>query len=122
MPLASRFFRIRWFALFHWFKLIQIRVLKPGQHLGTNVMKQSNSRRHSDLKDDLKRLRQLAYHRLENSDDLARKFHRFCRSGHTDLNHLQKLYDWLFVPITLWPIDIEGLFRIALGRAAGRRL
>jgi hypothetical protein len=31
------------------------------------------------------------------------------------------LYDWLFVPITLWPIDVEGLFRAALDRAAAGR-
>ena len=30
---------------------------------------------------------------------------------------------WLFVPITLWPIDIEGLFRAAVDRiAASKRL
>ena len=75
------------------------------------------------LQSDLKRLTGLAYHRLENSDDLVRKFHRFRKTDHADLDHLQKLYDWLFVPITLWPIDIEGLLRIALDRAAsGRRL
>jgi len=54
----------------------------------------------------------LAYHRLESSQDLVRRSHRLRKAGHADLDHLQKLYDWLFVPITLWPIDIEGLFRI----------
>jgi hypothetical protein len=71
-------------------------------------MKRSNSQRSSALHNDLKRLGALAYHRLENSDDLVRKFHRFRKSNHADLDHLRKLYDWLFVPITLWPIDIEG--------------
>src|SRR5437763_1330533 len=47
----------------------------------------------------------------------------FRRTNHPDSNRLQKLYDWLFVPITLWPIDIEGLLRAALDRvASGRRL
>jgi hypothetical protein len=53
--------------------------------------------------------------------DLVRRFHRFCGAKHGDFDYLQKLYDWLFVPITLWPIDIEGLFRIALDRAAAGR-
>ena len=45
------------------------------------------------------------------------------RTAHANSDHLQKLYDWLFVPITLWPIDIEGLLRAALDRvASGRRL
>src|SRR5437879_3346836 len=101
--------------------MIQSRAIKPGQHLGKNVMKQRNSRRAASPENDLKHLRELAYHRLENSADLVRKFHHFRRSDHTDLNHLQKLYDWLFVPITLWPIDIEGLLRAALDSAASSR-
>src|SRR5919109_1532139 len=81
-------------------------------------MKRSKSRRDSSVQSDLKRFESLAYHRLENSKDLVRRFHRFRRSNHADLGHLRKLYDWLFVPITLWPIDIEGLFRAVLDRAA----
>ena len=86
-------------------------------------MERSKSRRNSSLQRDLERLGALAYHRLENSGDLVRRFHLFRRSDHVDLDHLRKLYDWLFVPITLWPIDIEALFRAALGRASsGKRL
>jgi hypothetical protein len=86
-------------------------------------MRRSNSERNSSIQGDLKRLSGLAYHRLESSQDLVRRSHRLRKAGHADLDHLQKLYDWLFVPITLWPIDIEGLLRIALDRAApGRRL
>jgi hypothetical protein len=94
----------------------------PGQHLGTKGVKRANSRRHSDLENDLKRIRGLAYHRLESSADLVRRFHDFRETRRADSDHFQKLYDWLFVPITLWPIDIEGLLRVALDRAeAGRR-
>ena len=81
-------------------------------------MRKSNSARHSSLQTDLRRLAALAYHRFENSEDLVRKFHRFRRADHPDFAYLQKLYDWLFVPITFWPIDIEGLFRVALDRVA----
>src|SRR5437667_5773282 len=84
-------------------------------------MQRRNSRRNSDLENDLKRLRDLAYHRLENSADLVRKFHRVRSADHPDFDYLQKLYDWLFVPITLWPIDIEGLLRAAVDRAAAAR-
>jgi hypothetical protein len=86
-------------------------------------MKRPASPRTNSLRNDLKRLEALAYHRLEHSKDLVRKFHRFRRSDRPDVDHLEKLYDWLFVPITLWPIEIEGLFRAALDRvAAGKRL
>jgi hypothetical protein len=86
-------------------------------------MERSKSRRNPSLQADLKRLVALAYHRFENSEDLVRKFHRFRKSDHADLDHLRKLYGWLLVPITLWPIDIEGLFRVAFDRASsGKRL
>lgn len=75
------------------------------------------------METDLTRLRELAYHRFEGSKDLVRPFDRFRRGDHPDLNRLRKLYDWLFVPITLWPFNIEGLFRVALDRASrGKRL
>src|SRR5216117_3197850 len=86
-------------------------------------MKARQRRKASGLNHDLKCLRQLAYHRLENSGDLVREFHRFRRTDHADFDHFQKLYDWLFVPLTLWPIDIEGLLRAALDRLqSGKRL
>ncbi len=86
-------------------------------------MRRSSSRRNFAVENDLKRLGALAYHRLESSEDLVRRFHRFRKAHHTDLDDLRKLYDWLFIPITLWPVNIEGLFRIALDRvAAGKRL
>jgi hypothetical protein len=86
-------------------------------------MKPRHFRKSSSLNHDLKRLRELAYHRFESSEDLVRSFDRFCRIDHPDFDRLQKLYDWLFVPITLWPFNIEGLFRTALDHAsAGKRL
>ena len=84
-------------------------------------MERPRSTSSSALQTDLKRLEALAYHRLENSKDVVRKFHDFCRRDYADRDYLQTLYDWLFVPITLWPIDVEGLFRAALDRAASGR-
>ena len=86
-------------------------------------MERSKSRRSSSLQSELNRVAALAYHRLENSQDLVRTFHLFCKTDHADLERLQRLYDWLFVPITLWPVDIEALFRAALSRVtSGKRL
>jgi hypothetical protein len=86
-------------------------------------MKGPNSRGTSSLQNDLRRLSALAYHRLENSEDLVRKFHAFRKGDYADLEHLRKLYEWLFVPITLWSVDIEALFRVALSRVtSGKRL
>jgi hypothetical protein len=95
-------------------------VQKPGQHLGTN---RTRLWTRGSLESDLTRLRKLAYHRLENSRDLVRRFYRFRRRNHPDFYRIQRLYDWLFVPITLWPFNIEGLFRETLDRASsGERL
>lgn len=86
-------------------------------------MKARQSRKSSGLNHDRKCLRELAYHRFENSEDLVRLFARFRRIDHPDFDRLQELYEWLFVPITLWPFNIEGLFRTALDRAsAGKRV
>jgi hypothetical protein len=81
-------------------------------------MKPRQPRKASGLNHDLKCLRELAYHRFESSEDLVRRFQRFRRADHPDFDRLQKLYDWLFVPITLWPFNIEGLFQMALSRAS----
>lgn len=84
-------------------------------------MKPRQSRKASGLNHDLNRLRQLAYHRFESSENLVRLFAPFRRIDHPDFDRLQRLYDWLFVPITLWPFNIEGLFRAALERASTRK-
>ena len=63
------------------------------------------------LEDDLQRLSQLAYRRLEWCGDLVRNFHhlRTVAGQHPDFSSLEKACAWLFVPFTLWPIDIHGL-------------
>ena len=75
----------------------------------------------SALKTDLERLEKLAYHRLKWGGMVARKFHRHKKAlaGHPDFALLEKSYAWLFVPITLWPIDMEGLVREAMTRIEG---
>jgi len=79
----------------------------------------------AQLKTDLERLSALAYHRLEWSGDLARRFHRLGKTvkSNLDFPRLEQIYRWLFIPITLWPIDLDGLFRALLARVeSGRRL
>src|ERR1700675_3776421 len=86
-------------------------------------MKRRQFRKAFGLNHDLNCLRELAYHRFESSEDLVRSFDRVRRIDHPDFDRLQRLYDWLFVPITLWPFNIEGLFRTALDHASsGKRL
>lgn len=64
-----------------------------------------------NLKHDLERLSQLAFRRAETGRQLV---HEFCSLGkraqkHPDYRLLEEFYPWLFAPLTLWPIDLNGL-------------
>jgi hypothetical protein len=77
------------------------------------------------LKTDLDRLAALAYHRLEASGDVVQKFHRRRKAFalHADFALLEKAVAWLFAPLTLWPVDFDGLVREAMACIeTGRRL
>src|SRR2546422_297039 len=67
----------------------------------------------SELKSDLDKLAKLAYHRFEWGGQVAREFHSLSKSArrHPDFAIVANVYQWLFVPITLWPIDLEGMLR-----------
>ncbi|MDD2709244.1 MAG: hypothetical protein PHV34_14755 [Verrucomicrobiae bacterium] len=65
----------------------------------------------SSFRADIENLKKLAYHRDQWSEELLRKVHRLpkkCRS-HPDSRYLQLIRRWLMAPVTLWPIDINGL-------------
>jgi hypothetical protein len=63
------------------------------------------------LRNDLARLGSLAFHRIEKSGDAVRAYHRHAKKlqRHPDFHVLEKVYKWLFAPLTLWPIDVQGL-------------
>jgi hypothetical protein len=65
----------------------------------------------STLKSDLRRLGQLAFHRAEWGADLVRRLHRLRRMTrtHPDWPAVEAFYPWLLVPLTLWPLHLEGL-------------
>ena len=76
-----------------------------------------------DLTADLERLRQLAYHRFETAGDLVRRYHALSaqQRAHPLTPALIRVYAWLFVPFTLWPIDMEGLFDALLTQVESGR-
>ncbi len=79
----------------------------------------------TSLEDDLRRLSQLAYHRLEWTGDVVREFHRLRETAgdHPDFPYLERACAWLVVPFTLWPIDFHGLCLVIQQRInAGQRL
>ena len=73
---------------------------------------------------DLQRLESLAYHRAERSEDALRRYHAL-RSKSKNLfeSQLRLLYEWMFVPLTLWPFNIQEVLEDCLGTLEkGKRL
>lgn len=65
------------------------------------------------LSADLRRLNQLAFRRRAHCGPLIEKFHalapRISALPKTEAGLIWNIYDWLLVPLSLWPIDFEGL-------------
>jgi len=66
----------------------------------------------SSLASDLKRVENLAFSRVSNSGQFLERFHASDQAligKHPDFPLLEKIYAWMFVPYSLWPIDVKGL-------------
>lgn len=63
------------------------------------------------LRADLDQLSRLAFHRAEKGRHHIRRFHSLSKQKrlHPDYPSLQRFYPWLLVPLSLWPIDVDGL-------------
>jgi hypothetical protein len=73
----------------------------------------------------LRRLAQLAFHRAEWGADLVRRLRRLRQTAraHPDWPVVEAFYPWLFVPLTLWPLQLDGVGReVADQLERGRRL
>lgn len=70
-----------------------------------------------DFDGDLKRLKNFAFRRAERSGPTLQKFAqyeaRILAMNNSSL--IWRAYDWLCVPLSLWPVDFEGLSRHLLG-------
>jgi hypothetical protein len=65
----------------------------------------------ASLRHDLDRLSHLAFRRTERAREAVREFHALRKQlrKHANYSEVQCLYQWLFVPLTLWPVDVAGL-------------
>lgn len=60
------------------------------------------------LESDLRRLRAQAFDRAEWAEDCLQRYHAATRKlDAAQMSPLRRLYDWLFVPISLWPFNIQ---------------
>ena len=64
-----------------------------------------------NLKSDLEHLSRLAFRRAEKGHPLVQAFCSLSKRAkkHPDYRSLVEFYPWLLVPLTLWPVDLNGL-------------
>ena len=62
------------------------------------------------LAEDLERLKGLAFGKVAERRKLVEGFNGLGEAAkrHPDYPRLKKVYPWVFVPLSLWPVDIEG--------------
>lgn len=62
----------------------------------------------NQLKQDLARHSELAFRRMRPGADLIKLFHSLSEESQRNA-HLYRVYQWLLVPFSLWPVDIIGV-------------
>ncbi len=76
----------------------------------------------SQLALDLERLKSRAYHRAEWADGALRRYHA-ARKKLKGVVEPQLRYDWMFVPPTLWPFNVQDVLEDCLATLEkGKRL
>ena len=65
----------------------------------------------ANLEADLRRLSRLAFRRTEKAREVIREFYLVKEKirDRDDFTDVECLYQWLFTPLTLWPVDVAGL-------------
>lgn len=68
------------------------------------------------LEKDLGRLRELAFRRFDRCHTFLNTFHTLKPriDERIDSELVWRVYDWLLAPLTLWPIDFEGVAQLLL--------
>lgn len=90
----------------------------------STVKRQLHYPMENDLERDLKKLENRAYHAAEWAEDVLRRFHSSVPNlQEGQAVRLRVLYDWMFVPLTLWPFNIHEMLNDLLAvLAQGKRL
>ena len=64
----------------------------------------------NELLSDLKKLKSRAFHAAEWSEGVIRRYHAVLPSlKEVDAGKLRNLYQWIFVPPTLWPFNVNDV-------------
>src|SRR5436190_22173504 len=61
-------------------------------------------------REDLERVERLAFSKVSNCKEFVQRFHVVPATAKRDANYqlLEKIYGWVFVPLSLWPEDLRG--------------
>ena len=78
----------------------------------------------SPLEIDLHRLQAQAFDRADNTEPLLRRYHATStRFSTADAPALTKLHEWVLVPISLWPFNVQDVLAACLAQIEkGKRL
>ena len=64
---------------------------------------------------DLKRLRSHAFDRAAWAEDVLRCYHgALPKLNNAAAQQIRPLYEWLFVPVTLWPFNVQNVLEEVL--------
>src|SRR5437016_10339225 len=76
----------------------------------------------STVKEDLERFGRMAFVRAADCTEAIKRFHGLLNSPesrvqspksagtrHPDFELLRRVYEWVFVPMSVWPVDVRGL-------------
>ena len=64
---------------------------------------------------DLKKLQAQAFHRAEWAEEAVRRYHAVLpKLNAAVVQQLKGLYDWMFVPYSLWPFNVQDVFEDCL--------
>jgi hypothetical protein len=69
---------------------------------------------------DLKRLKKLAFRRMSECAKVVEMYHS-APERIRQHPQLQEMYEWMFVPFSLWPFDISGAVSVMIGRLSSGR-
>ncbi len=75
----------------------------------------------SELEGDLRRFSKMAFRRAADCSEVIKRFHRLRKKAReeADFGLLTKVYEWVFVPMSIWPVDVRGLCLHLLDRIEG---
>src|SRR5688572_16521798 len=108
------FFRDRWASSHARHKRVGAKfgdILRPDCACSEEVEPICCRRMKASLEADLRRLSRLAFRRTEKTREVVREFYLVKKKirDHDDFTEVECLYQWLFTPLTLWPVDVAGL-------------